>query len=138
MKTEFRKAQKEEVTILGHMNKRLIEDEGHSNPMSIAELIERMNVFLRDEYEAYLIMENENPAGYCLFRDDREYIYIRQLFVERDKRRQGLGGACITWLKSNLWLGRKLRIEVLCHNDRGIRFWRAIGFYDYCITMEMK
>jgi ribosomal protein S18 acetylase RimI-like enzyme len=138
MKIEFRKAEKKDLNILGQMNKRLIEDEGHSNPMNIAELTERMDKFLNGEYTAYLILTDNAPSGYCLFRDDTDYIYIRQLFVERDKRRRGLGNACIKWLKNNLWQNRKIRTEVLCHNEEGVKFWRDIGFCDYCITMEMK
>jgi hypothetical protein len=28
-------------------------------------------------------------------------------------------------------------MEVLCENSAGIDFWRAIGFRDYCLTMEL-
>jgi GNAT superfamily N-acetyltransferase len=59
------------------------------------------------------------------------------LFVEKDKRNQGLGKACVRWLKDTHWTDRKIRIEVLSGNLDGIEFWRRIGFHDYCITMEM-
>lgn len=120
------------------MNKRLIEDEGHSNPMNIDELTERMRSFITNGYVAYFILKNNEIAGYCLFRDDKDYIYIRQLYVERDSRKTGLGRSCVQWLKSNIWIDRKIRMDVLCNNKNGIEFWRKIGFKDYCITMEMK
>lgn len=138
MKIEYKKAEISDVNILGSMNKRLIEDEGHSNPMNINELTDRMKEFLQNEYNAYLIIEKNDVSGYCLFRDDKEYIYIRQLFIERNKRRNGLGKSCIQWLKSNIWVGRKLRMDVLIKNNNGIEFWRKVGFEDYCITMEMN
>ncbi|HMF34674.1 MAG TPA: GNAT family N-acetyltransferase [Candidatus Lokiarchaeia archaeon] len=138
MKIQFRKASENDVQVLGQMNKRLIEDEGHSNPMNVDELTERMKGFLNNEYTAYLIIANGTLSGYCLFRDDWDYVYVRHLFVERTSRHTGLGSTCIRWLKNNLWANRKVRIEVLCHNDSGIAFWRKIGFRDYSITMEMQ
>jgi predicted acetyltransferase len=138
MKINFQKADNEDVYLLGQMNKELIEDERHSNPMTIGELTERMRDFLNSVYTAYFIMVDDTISGYCLFRDDKGYIYIRQLFVKRNKRRIGLGRACVKWLKSNYWNGRKVRIEVLCHNESGIKFWRSIGFNDYCIVMELS
>jgi len=37
------------------MNKQLIEDEQHDNPMDVAALKERMNGFIHNDYDAYLI-----------------------------------------------------------------------------------
>jgi ribosomal protein S18 acetylase RimI-like enzyme len=28
-------------------------------------------------------------------------------------------------------------LEVLVHNDRGIAFWRSVGFRDYSIVMQL-
>jgi ribosomal protein S18 acetylase RimI-like enzyme len=137
MKIEFKKAEPIHSDILGKLNKKLIGDEGHSNPMTVDDLIERMFNFLSNKYSAYFILTDSQVAGYCLFRDDIDYIYIRQLFVEKDKRNQGLGKACVRWLKDTHWTDRKIRIEVLSGNLDGIEFWRRIGFHDYCITMEM-
>jgi hypothetical protein len=41
--------------ILDVMNKQLIEDEQHDNPMDVAALKERMNGFIHNDYDAYLI-----------------------------------------------------------------------------------
>jgi ribosomal protein S18 acetylase RimI-like enzyme len=87
--------------------------------------------------KSLLIVKENEILGYCLFRDDKEYIYIRQLYVEKNKRKMGLGKACIQWLKSNLWIDRTIRMDVLSNNKDGIEFWRKMGFKDYCITMEM-
>jgi GNAT superfamily N-acetyltransferase len=138
IKLKFRKAIESDFNMLGEMNKRLIEDEGHSNPMNVSELTNRMESFLGDNYTAFMIYDESDIVGYCLFRDDNDFIYIRQLFIERNKRNLGYGKACIQWLKENLWQDRKIRTDVLSHNPKGIEFWRKIGFNDYCITMEMK
>jgi GNAT superfamily N-acetyltransferase len=137
MKIEFRRAINSDLQLLGEMNKRLIEDEKHSNPISISELVKRMGDFLGGQYTAYIINVDDVTAGYCLYRDDIDYIYIRQLFVERNYRRMGLGSSCIKWLRDSFWKERKIRIEVLCQNHDGISFWKKTGFVDYCITMEM-
>lgn len=138
MKTDYKKADKRDIDILASMNKKLIEDEGHSNPMTINDLAIRMEGFLNGEYEAYLILHESIPSGYCLFRDDGDYIYVRQLYIERNLRKQELGSSIIKYLRNRCWVNRKIRVEVLCHNKNGLDFWRRIGFKDYCITMQYE
>ena len=54
-------------------------------------------------------------------------------------RRKGIGREAISWLKNNAWKDDKIiRVEVLVGNPDGISFWKAAGFEDYCITMEME
>ncbi len=137
-KLEFVQAKISDYLILGEMNKRLIEDEGHSNPMTVAQLQDRMKRWLESDYTAYLIRSDGQIGGYCLFRDEAGFVYIRHLYIERGQRRQGLGRECIAWLRSQMWGIRPLRMEVLCSNEVGIQFWRGIGFKDYAITMELK
>jgi predicted acetyltransferase len=63
-------------------------------------------------------------------------MYLRQFFVVPEFRRRGLGRTAFQWLNDNIWQKVLVRIDVLCANDAGIAFWRALGFDDYCITME--
>jgi ribosomal protein S18 acetylase RimI-like enzyme len=130
------KATVADCQVLAEMNKRLIIDEGHSNPMNIPELKERMIKFIENEYNCYLILSEQTVVGYCLFRDDIDYIYIRQLYVKDEYRKQGYGRQCLEELKKTEWKNRKLRIEVMSHNSNGIAFWKRVGFVDYCIVME--
>lgn len=51
-------AELEDVEILAVMNKRPIEDIGHSNPMNVDKLAERMRNFILNEYETYLIVKD--------------------------------------------------------------------------------
>ena len=40
--------------------------------------------------------------------------------------------------QSKLWPATKrLTVDVLCHNEAGIRFWRSLGYKDYCLTLEI-
>jgi GNAT superfamily N-acetyltransferase len=119
------------------MNKFLIEDEGHRNPMSVDELAVRMRDWMKGEYTAYVFRADNANVGYCLFKDTHEYVYIRQFFIQRDKRRCGYGQSAMNRLMKEVWpRGKALRLDVLVTNYAGVQFWRRCGFEDYCLTME--
>ena len=43
------------------------------------------------------------------------------------------------WLMTNVWGSKtRIRLDVLVGNERGIAFWKSLGFEDYCITMERE
>ncbi len=138
MGIDISRAQLGDHLILGAMNKQLIEDEGHANPMTIPQLQDRMRGWLEESYIAYLIRLDGKIVGYCLYRDDGGLIYIRHLFIARDHRREGFGEHIIRWLRINVWNDQPIRMDVLCGNKTGIQFWRGIGFKDYAITMELR
>jgi ribosomal protein S18 acetylase RimI-like enzyme len=136
MKPILSKATVADCQALAKMNKQLIIDERHSNPMNIEELKERMIKFIENEYKCYLIKLKQEIIGYCLFRDDTDSIYVRQLYIKDNYRKQGYARNCIEELKEIEWKNRKLRTEVLTHNLTGYRFWKKVGFNEYCIVME--
>lgn len=126
-----------EAELLAEMNEMLIRDEGHRNPMNQSQLTQRMQTWLQVEYQAVLFQDGHKSIGYVLFRHDADYVYVRQLFVVAEKRRQGIGSAAISCLRENVWAGApRLRIDVLIHNQAARLFWLSVGFRDYCITME--
>jgi GNAT superfamily N-acetyltransferase len=134
---QYRLATTADTALLSQMNHRLIRDEGHRNTMSVAELQARIEGWLGGEYEAVLFADATGPAGYALFRRDEDHIYLRQFFVEPDRRRRGIGRAAMTWLMENAWKeAPRIRLDVLVGNSTGIGFWRSLGFVDYCVTME--
>ncbi len=135
---KLRKANTEnDLEYLAEMNCSLIIDERHKNPMTVAQLRERMEMWLKTNYEAEIIIDGGNVVGYCLWREYPEYTYIRQLFIKSDFRRKGYARNAIDGLRNNVWNPNlPLRIEVLIGNKMGKDFWRNIGFKDYCITME--
>ncbi len=54
-------------------------------------------------------------------------------------RRKGYGRAGIKLLTNDVWHEfARVRLEVLVGNDAGLRFWKSIGFEDYCVTMEFQ
>ncbi len=136
---EYKFATQEDVLLLAEMNQQLIRDEGHRNKMTLPQLQERMSGWLQGEYAAVILSEGTETVGYALYRKDPEWIYLRQLFVKAEMRRKGIGREAISWLKKNAWKETKIiRVEVLVGNPKGMSFWKAVGFKDYCITMEME
>lgn len=119
------------------MNAQLIRDEGHRNPMTVPQLTERMAEWLKGDYQAYLFELESKAIGYALYRFEPDHTYLRQLFVEPELRRRGVGRNALEWLRMNAWKHRpRIRIDVLVGNRSGFEFWRSVGFTDYCLTME--
>jgi ribosomal protein S18 acetylase RimI-like enzyme len=95
--------------------------------------------WLAGEYEAVLFERDGLVLGYALYRREPDYVYLRQFFVQPAYRRQGIGRAALDWLHDNAWSNApRIRIEVLIDNVAGIAFWRAVGFTDYSIAMELE
>lgn len=123
--------------MLAELNSQLIQDEGHRNKMSLAELETRMKGWLETEYTAQIFEIASEPIAYALYREQGSEIYLRQLFVDRNRRRQGIGRAAIAILRTNIWpKNKRLTVDVLTHNTVAIDFWRAVGYRDYCLTLE--
>ena len=128
----------EDAQVLGELNHQLIHDEGHSNRMTVPELIDRMRRWLETDYKASIFEDGSEIVAYALYIDEKEHIYLRQFFVQRHKRRSGTGRLCMKILFSQVWpKDKRITVDVLCPNHVGIAFWRALGFTDYCLTLEM-
>ncbi|MCI0492891.1 MAG: GNAT family N-acetyltransferase [Planctomycetes bacterium] len=135
----YRFAVPSDAALLAPLNQQLIRDEGHRNAMNLAQLTERMAGWLRGEYQAVVFEESLSPVGFALFRHDPECVLLRQFFVVQERRRQGIGRNALVWLWRNAWPGApRLRIEVLVANAAGRKFWRSVGFHEYCVTMESE
>jgi ribosomal protein S18 acetylase RimI-like enzyme len=91
------------------------------------------------EYEAVLFAEaDQQPVGYALYRREPDYVYLRQFFIQPESRRRGVGRAAIDLLRQHEWgIATRVRVEVLVNNAVGVAFWRAVGFVDYCLTLEL-
>src|SRR5258708_34630083 len=81
--------------MLAELNHQLIRDEGHRNPMTVPQLEQRMRDFLTGEYRGIIFEDRGEIVAYALFREQPEEVYLRQLFVVRKRRGQGIG--CQTW-----------------------------------------
>lgn len=105
--------------------------------MTLPELTARMHVWLLGEHTAVIFSREERPVGYALYRNDEDSLYLRQFFIGRAHRRAGIGREAIRILREEIWPPRRrIRVDVLTTNIRGITFWRAIGFEDAVLTLE--
>jgi len=133
-----RKATADDCPLLAQLNHQLVRDEGHRNRMSVPELEQRMRDWLAAEYTAIVFEDAGQVLAYALFREQADEIYLRQLFVVRNRRRQGVGRRAVEILRSAIWpKTKRLTVDVLVTNKDAIAFWRAIGYADYSLTLEI-
>ncbi|MDO8544974.1 MAG: GNAT family N-acetyltransferase [Opitutaceae bacterium] len=137
MKLSWRDASEADLELLAEWNHQLIRDEGHRNPMTKDELRGRMKKWLEGEYRAVIFSDSE-PVAYALFKTESELVYLRQLFVRKERRRAGVGRSAMQLLQREIWpTGVRLTVDVLCANHGAIAFWRSVGYRDYCLTLEI-
>ena len=134
----FRRATLKDGAALAELNHQLIHDEGHRNPMTVPELEQRMRAWLASEYAAVIFEKGAEVVAYALYREQPEEIHLRQLFVVRNRRRRGLGRQAMEMLRSKIWpRNKRLTVDVLVQNTVAIAFWRAVGYKDYSLTLEI-
>src|SRR5512141_434958 len=135
LKTRF--ATIDDCSMLAAWNYQLIRDEGHHNPMDVLELEERMRGWLASGEYLAMIFEVDEPVAYALFRETDEEIYLRQFFVVRHHRHEGIGSCAMAqlfalWPKEKRWT-----VSVLTKNTPAVAFWQAMGYADYALTLEI-
>jgi predicted acetyltransferase len=134
----WRLATKRDCRLLAELNHQLIVDEGHHNQMTVSELEARMKEWLDEAYQAVLFELEGEVAAYALYRTQAGETYLRHFFVVRHRRRQGIGRQAMGLLRRDVWpKTQRFTVSVLTHNEPGLRFWRAMGYQDYCLTMEI-
>ena len=135
----YRDATLGDVSALAGLNHQLIRDEGHRNPMTAPQLAERMRGWLASgEYRAMIFEDGDELVAYALFRETDAEVYLRQFFVVRHRRRQGVGRRAMGALLSEVWpASKRLTVSALVQNQTAIAFWRAMGYADYDLTLEI-
>jgi predicted acetyltransferase len=106
--------------------------------MTVSELEQRMRGWMASEYAAVIFEDGKDVVAYALYREQPKEIYLRQLFVVRIRRRQGIGRQAFQILRSKVWpANKRLTVDVLVRNAAAVAFWRAVGCKDYCLTLEI-
>ena len=98
----FRRATQDDCALLADLNHQLIRDEGHRNRTTVPELEQRMRGWLASEYAAVIFEDGKEVVAYALYREQTEEIYLRQLFVVRNRRRQGIGRQAFEILRRSI------------------------------------
>ena len=132
-----------DVPILAKMNRLLTEDEKHRNRFMSDDWFEqRMERFLGSEYQAVIFEQDGKVIAYALYRNHAEHedtIYLRQIFVDRTLRRQGIGKYVMHVLMNEYWPKEKrLTVEVLYDNKAACLFYDSVGYKVYCLELEIK
>src|SRR5580658_10133050 len=134
----LRRAALSDLELLGSLNQQLIEDEGHRSTFTLPQLSERMRGWITVEYTAMLFEYKGEIVGYALYRDEPGLIYLRQFFVRRDRRRKNLGRQAFELLRKQIWpAGKRIMVEVLIVNKAAVGFWKAVGFKEYALSLEI-
>jgi GNAT superfamily N-acetyltransferase len=138
MQLNHRPATSADCARLAEFNHQLIQDERHRNAMTVPELEQRMRDWLSDGYAGVIFETEKEVVAYALYHAQPKEIYLRQLFVVRHRRRQGIGRNAFDILRTEIWpAGRRLTVEVLAHNAPTIAFWRSVGYQDYSLKLEI-
>ncbi len=124
-----------DLELLSIMNKQLIEDEKHDNPMNLCQLNERMYEFIHSDYNAYIFQLENKVIGYALVNYLKSPFYLRQFFIVRDERRKGYGKRMFELLLVELNV-KTIDIEVMVWNEQGKAFWESVGFKERSIYMR--
>ncbi len=138
---DWRFAEDRDFELLSNWNRELQEDEGAS-VIGVREIEARLRKWLESDYEAVLF-NDDGLAGYALYRPtdpDSEGaggIYLRQFFVDRNRRRRGRGAKAFDLFVRDIIGERRLVLEVLASNQVGQAFWRSRGLAEYCMTYEL-
>jgi ribosomal protein S18 acetylase RimI-like enzyme len=135
----YRLAKLDDCRLLAKLNQQLLQDEQHRNRfMTEPQLMDRMRGFLAGEYRGVIFEHEGEIVAYALYRDHPDEIYLRQLFVQRDRRRHGFGRQAVGLLRSHIWpRNKRLTVDVLVHNAAAIAFWRSVGYQDYLLGLEI-
>lgn len=132
----FRPATVADAPALARLNHELIRDEGHRNPMGVDALTERLRHWLADEgYEALLAFDGDELVAYVLWRDQPDCVYLRQIYVQREYRRQGTARHLMLSVFER-WPDKRLTVDVLAGNARALAFWRRMGYRDVAVMLE--
>lgn len=132
-----RLASKADIPLLVELNQHLVEDEEYPRRFTVEERTGFWQRWLSSDYQAVLFEHEGRVAAYALYRPDEEgIIYLRHFLVCRHCRRQGVGREAMRLLREEVWpAGKRVTLEVLLQNDRGLRFWRAVGFLDHALVL---
>ena len=135
---DFRYATVADLDLLAEWNHQLLRDEGHRSRLTLTELRDRMEGFLAGGYTAVIFGTDGDALAYALYREYPAEIHLRQLFVRRDGRRQGIGRRAIATLRTRIWPhDKRLTVEVLTSNAGAVAFWRSVGYTDYSLMLEI-
>lgn len=134
----------EDVELLAELNHQLIQDEGHANDLTRAQLADRMRHWLQGGYRSVIFEEAGEIVAYALYcvgerSDTDRFIFLRHFFVHRTRRRKGIGREAVRLLFDEVFPpNARVLLDVLFHNQGAREFWKKLGFTEHCLTFERR
>ena len=129
----------EDIPLLAELNQQLIEDERAPNDMSQEALAERLRGWLDGEYRAVFFETSSEVFAYALYRPSEDGLYLRQFFVARSRRGEGLGRRAIALFREEVICeGQVLSLEAYAHNEEAIAFWQSVGFSRHTVSFRLS
>ncbi len=140
-----RDASDAELHMLALWTRELHEDEG-SVPMDVTLVERRLKEWIETGSARVVIFTlDRHPVGYALVLQQvaTPYLpaktYLRQFFIARDHRGQGLGKLAFALLEREIFTrGQAIRLEAKWRNPRAQAFWKKMGFVEQDITYERQ
>ncbi|MBZ6076325.1 GNAT family N-acetyltransferase [Microvirga puerhi] len=134
----------QDFELLGRMNRELIEDQAHRNPMTIDQLRDRFKRLVADGWKVDLFEVDGEVIGYAVHRYEPdpaeprgERVFLRQFFIARHRRRGGAGSVALKELmRARFQAGDRIYLDVIEANPGGKMFWTRTGFVPYATIME--
>lgn len=128
-----------DIPQLAELNRRLMADEAHPYPLSIEALHERMARWVAGEYRVLLFRHGGQVCGYAVWRVEEEGVHVRHFFICRDQRRRGIGRAAFARMRREVFpTDQPIHLDAAVWNTDAIGFWRALGFRDFSLTLELQ
>lgn len=147
MAVVVRQATGRDVPLQAQTNDRLVADQGSLNPFSMAELEQRFAEWLQTgTWQVDVFFEREQVIGYAVYQQrgdyyypDQKVVYVRQFYIEREYRGQGLGRAAFHALSHHRFPeGCPVALDVVATNPAGQQFWSRLGFSPYFMAMKWQ
>ncbi len=134
----LRGAGADDVPLMAAWNVQLHEDEG-SVPMTVPAAEDRLRQWLSGgAFHGMIFAVSSEDVGYLLYeelppdpalRGSQSALYVRQFFIVRHKRRNGLGRAAFQrFLANHNTAGLPVVLDVKATNPAGHSFWTSLGF----------
>ncbi|MCM2477288.1 GNAT family N-acetyltransferase [Rhizobium sp. CG5] len=144
-KVTLRPHQPGDFQLLARMNRELADDEGHRNPMTVAEMEERFHRFVDQEgWSVDLFLLDDEVVGYATHRREadptnpgNQRVFLRQFYIVRHYRQDGMGQIAFGALaESRFHPEDRVVLEVIENNPGGRVFWLRCGFTPYSSLLE--
>lgn len=127
------------VPTLAALNAALLGEQRIPTDLDRPGLENRMRRYLADGFQAVVFAWNGEVAGYCLYRLNPKYAYIRHFFLDRRVSRKLLPADAFSLLRDNEFGDyASIRLDVPESAKESLQVWESMGFRPRSIRLELQ